>query len=111
MRSALPVEPVSVSVRLSGPSSVLSRIRPGDADFGGIDNELAALARVVSVGRTRGLSNESAEADVQLIAQLQRVNQTWLYDSAPLRVGATITLRTPGYEISGIVTDIAAPKQ
>lgn len=109
VRSALPLEPVPMSVHLSGPLAVLSRIRPGDADLGGIDNELAALSRVVSVGGPRG-SEASGEADVQLIAQLQRVNQTWLYDSTPLRVGAPITLRTAGYEVSGIVIDIGAPK-
>ncbi len=108
VRSPLPLESVPVVVRFSGNPSVLSRIKAGDVDRGPTSNELASLARVESVGAMRMAAGGAAEVDVRIIAQLQRVEQRWLYDSGVLRAGSAMTLRTQAYEAGGIVTDIPA---
>jgi len=104
VRSGHPVEPVAIEVRLTGSPAVLSLIRPGDVDLGGTANELAVLSRVVSAQ-----PGGAGQLQVSLIAQLQNVNQGWLYDSTPLRVGSPIMIRTPRYEIGGVVTSIRPP--
>ena len=106
VRSPHPLEPVPIRVRVEGNASVLSQIRTGDVDLGGTTNELAALARVAGVGAVQRGAGNSAAADVDLVAQLQHVNGVWLYNSAPLRAGSTIPLRTVRYEVFGIVTQI-----
>lgn len=104
VRSSDPVEPVAVEVRLSANPSLLSLIRPGDVDLGGTQNELAVLARVVTVAPAG-----AGQLTVSLIAQLQKVNRAWLYDSKPLRVGSTIMIRTSRYEVGGVVTKVPPP--
>lgn len=106
VRSTHPLETASVSLRLTGHPAILSQIRVGDADTGGTNNELAALARVERVGTVRVTGDAAAQADVTLAAQLQRVDSGWSYDSAPLRLGTPLTLRTGRYEVTGIVTAI-----
>jgi hypothetical protein len=104
VRSSYPLESTPVDVRLVGNPSVLSLIKVGDVDLSGTANELAVLARVAGVGTVHPLGASSGEITVRLAAQLQRADQRWLYDSAPLRVGSPITLRTSRYEASGVVT-------
>jgi hypothetical protein len=111
VRSPHPVESVPVRLRLTGQAAVLSLVRPGDVDLGGTSNELAAIARVASVGPVRSLSANAAEVDVNLVAQLQRVDGGWLYNSAPLRAGSTVVLRTARYEAGGVVTDLPSPER
>jgi hypothetical protein len=110
-RSPHPLQAVTVTLRAVGPSSLLSKIRTGDADTGGIDNDVEVIARVTSVGAVRVLGPASAEADVTLSANLQRVNDVWLYDSAPLRVGGQLHFKTKGYEVNTVVTDIVESRQ
>lgn len=109
VRSAHPLEAVPIRVRIAAHPDVLSQIRSGDVDLGGTTNELAEMARVARVAPVRRLSESSGEVDVDVIAQLQRVNGVWLSDSLPLRAGSTIALRTPNYEVRGIVTQIPPP--
>jgi hypothetical protein len=109
VRSTAPVEAVPIEVRLAGPPSALSMIKAGDLDLGGTTNELALLARVASAEPVRASGPGAAEVTVSLIAQMQNVEQQWLYDSAPLRVGAPITLRTSRYQATGVVTKMPQP--
>jgi hypothetical protein len=109
VRSTAPVEAVRIEVRLAAPPSVLSLVTSGDVDLGGTTNELALLARVAGTEPMRVLGPTAAEMTVSLIAQLQRVEQHWLYDTAPLRAGAKITLRTSRYEAAGVVTRVPPP--
>lgn len=109
LRSAHPLQEVAIEVRFVGHPSVLSLIETGDVDRGGTSNQLAAGARVTGTSVLRRLSESSSERDVSLIAQLQNVDDQWLYDSAPLRAGATFILRTPRYQASGVLTRIPAP--
>jgi len=111
IRGPQPLQQVPITMRLAARQSVLAQVKPGDIDTGGAANELAALSRVERVGAIRALSENAAEVEVRLMASLQRVDDRWLYDSAPLRVGSAIVLRTAAYEISGIVTEIGAPQQ
>ena len=104
VRSSHPVEPVPIEVRLAGSPSVLSLIRPGDVDLGGTANELAILARVVTV-----VPESPGALSVNLTAQLQKVDGQWLYDSTPLRIGTSILLRTTRYEAGGVVTKLPPP--
>ena len=108
VRSTHPLEPVPIELRLVANPAVLSLIKPGDVDLSGTTNELAVLARVASTGAVRPLGSGSAELTVQLLAQLQKVSGRWLYESTPLRVGSSITLRTARYEAGGIVTHMPA---
>jgi hypothetical protein len=54
----------------------------------------------------RTLGPAAAEVEVRLTAQLQTTEEGWLYNSAPLRAGGPITIRTPGYEVSGTVITV-----
>jgi hypothetical protein len=103
VRGTFPVEAKPVDVLLTGSASLVSLVKAGDVDLNGTANELALLARVESLGP---LSSASAQAHVRLIAQLQKTEEGWLYNSVVLRVGSPFTFRTPGYEVSGIVTSL-----
>jgi hypothetical protein len=106
VRGIEPLEPIAVSIRVTGPSSVVTKIKAGDVDMGGTANPQAAQARVESVSGVRAAGDGTATADVKLIAQAQHHDQQWIYDSGVLRAGAPIQLRTASYEVRGIVTDI-----
>jgi hypothetical protein len=109
VRSTVPVEAMRIEVRLAAPPSVLSLIKAGDVDLGGTTNELALVARVAATEPVRVVGPNAAEMTVSLIAELQRAEQQWLYDSAPLRAGTKITLRTSRYEAAGVVTQAPPP--
>lgn len=111
VRGTQPVQTVPVTMRVSGRPSILSQLRAGDVDRGGSANELAALARIERVGAVRVANESSADVEVTLNASLQRVDDVWIYNSAPVRVGSTITLRTRDYEVSGVITNIGSPQQ
>jgi hypothetical protein len=85
---------------------VVGRVRTGDVDRGEWLNELAAGAHVTDVGAVRAASGGSVERDVSLTIDAQRGSRGWLYAQAPLRVGAQLRLRTPDYDLSGIVLDV-----
>lgn len=106
VRSPLPMEAQPVDIRLAGTPSLLSLVKPGDVDRNGTANELALLARVDRVGPVRAGGPSSAEVEVRLIAQLQSTEEGWLYNSVPLRAGSPITIRTPRYEVSGVVITV-----
>jgi hypothetical protein len=110
VRSPHPLHAVTVTMRVGGHPALLSKIRAGDTDTGGAGSDVEVLARVQNVGAVRG-SGSAAEVDVTLTASLQRVDGGWLYDSAPLRAGSPLTLRTTGYEVSGVVTNVETPPQ
>lgn len=100
------VEPLPIEVRLTGTPSLLSMVKVGDVDLGGTANELAILTRVERVGALRRFGEASAELPVRLIAQLQKTDEGWLYNAAPLRAGASLTFRTQRYEVAGVVTGV-----
>lgn len=104
VRSSQPVEALPIEVRVTASPSLLALIKPGDVDLGGTANELAMLARVVTAEPIG-----AGQLGVSLIAQLQKADQGWLYDSAPLRVGSTISIRTARYEVAGVVTKVPTP--
>lgn len=108
VRGPMPVEAQPIDIRLAGSPALLSLVKPGDLDLNGTANELALLARVDRVGAMRTLSAAAAEVEVRLTAQLQMSEEGWLYNSAPLRAGAPITIRTRDYEVSGIVMNVPA---
>ena len=111
VRGPQPLQMMHVTLRVAGHPTLLSKIKAGDVDTGGIVNELEPLARVVSVGPVRAVNASSAEVFVELSASLQRVHDAWLYDSNPLRVGSVFALRTKDYEVTCLVIDIESPKQ
>jgi hypothetical protein len=104
VRGSEPVESVPVTLRVSGVPSVISRIKAGDVDMGGTTNELATQARVESVTAAPG-----GAIDVKLVAQLQRGDQGWLYESRVLRAGGGLMLRTADYEVPGVVVELPPP--
>lgn len=106
VRSPHPLEAVPVTMRFTGNVSVLAQMKPGDVDMGATANPLASLVRVERVGAVRIHGGGSGDVDVRVTMQLQRVDGRWLFDSATLRIGAPLTLRTPDYEVSGIVTEM-----
>ena len=110
VRGTQPVQTVPVTMRLSGRPPILAQVKAGDVDTAGTANELAAVARIARVGPLRILGESSADVEVTLDASLQRVDGVWMYNSAPIRAGSTITLRTKEYEVAGIVTNIGAPQ-
>ena len=109
LRSPHPLQDVSVEARFSGDDSILSLIAAGDVDTRGTSNELAAGARVTGVSRLRRVTETRSEVDVTLSAQLQAVDNQWIYDAAPLRAGSSFILRTPRYEVNGVVTKLPPP--
>ena len=98
VRSVQAVEAVPITVRFSGDPMAVSKIRAGDLDLGGTDNELATLARVERVR-----PGAAGRVDVDITAQMQRDDRGWLYDSAVLRLGSQLTLRTRDYLVHGVV--------
>lgn len=108
LRSPHPLQDVPIEVRFAGDPNVVALIKIGDADHRGIANELAAGARVTGVGAPRRVTETRSEIDVRLTAQMQHVDGQWLYDTEPLRAGGTFLLRTPGYEVTGVVTRMPA---
>ena len=108
--STHPIEPVTITIRATGAPSVIAQIKSGDVDTGGIDNELGVLARVESVSAVRKINDVVAEADVTLAANAQHVDGNWLLDSAPVRLGGPLVLRTARYEVTGVVTGMS-PRQ
>jgi hypothetical protein len=103
-----PVQQIEMQVRFSGDPAVLSLIRPGDADRGGTSNELAAGAVIVSVGQLRRLSDTTGERLATVRADVQPAEGTWLYDSATLRAGGFLPMRTRRYILQGLVTGLPA---
>ena len=110
VQSTSPVEAQPVTIRITGHPSLLSKIKAGDVDTGGVANELAVLARVASVGPMRTLGEGVAQLDAKIVANLQRGDQGWLYDSLPLRVGSVILLRTADYEAQAVVSDLGVAR-
>jgi hypothetical protein len=110
VRSPQPLQPTAIDIRLTAGASLLSLVKPGDVDLAGTANELALLSRVDRVGSVRVLSPSAAEVEVRLIAQLQKTDEGWLYNSLPLRVGSPFTLRTSHYEVSGMVIGLPPPE-
>jgi hypothetical protein len=110
VRSTQPLDSATLSIRLRGLASVVSQVKTGDLDTGGVDNELGVLGRVESTGAIRAVAEGTSEVDVTVAANVQQSGSGWLYDSAPIRVGGAITLRSSTYEVSGIVTAITPRK-
>lgn len=106
VRSALPLQPVPVEVRIAGNPEAIAQIKVGDMDLSGTTNELAMSARVASIGPVRQLGPGSADVTVHVTAQLQAVDHQWIYDALPLRIGSVMKLRTGRYEVAGVVTAI-----
>lgn len=96
------LEPVNVTVRLSGNPNVLTHVQPGDIDLGETSNELSAGGTVVRAGPLVGSSR-----DVQLTLQAQKGSVGWTYRAVPLRLGAGFLLRTSAYELSGAVIHLS----
>ena len=58
----------------------------------------------------RTLGEGVAQLDAKIVANLQRGDQGWLYDSLPLRVGSVILLRTADYEAQAVVSDLGVAR-
>lgn len=107
IRGAQPLEDVDLVVQMTGRRELLAQIKPGDTDHGQYVNPLAAGAVIESVGTPMTLGGDTQRVDIKMRAQAQRNTAGWTYASAPLRVGGGYTLRTPKYELQGIVVQIA----
>ena len=107
IRGAQPLEAVDVVVQITGRRELLAQVKPGDTDYGQYVNPLAAGAVVASVGTPMTLGGDTERVDIKMRAQAQRNSSGWTYASAPLRVGGGYSLRTPKYELQGIVVQIA----
>ncbi len=103
MRSSAEVEPVRATVRFQADPRMLSQMKKGDLDLARATNELAAGATVLEVSAPRP---DIREAVIGL--QAQRGAAGWTFENQPLRVGGPFQLRTPGYELTGIVVSIDA---
>ena len=107
-------EPVEVDMRLVGIPQLISQLRVGDVDHGVYSNVMAAGATITAI-QVRHTSETSEEADVKLRLKAERGLNGWVYASMPMRVGTGLTLRTPRYEIQGVITAIrpewTPPKQ
>ena len=99
------LETVEIVARIIAPASVISSIRPGDADRGTYPNPLAADATVLSV-RSRPFNNDLVQADVTLRLKAERGSNGWVYASLPLRAGADFALRTARYQVNGPVISL-----
>jgi hypothetical protein len=106
MRGTTPLEEIRVTVRFANEPRLLSQIHKGDVDVGKAENPLTAGATVVDVASPRPDSRE-----VVLQLQAQHEPGGWVYRSEPLRVGTTLVLRTPLYELSGQVLAIDSPSR
>ena len=103
MRGLQPVEPVQVVIQVTARTEIIDQIKKGDADYGQYMNPLAAGASVESVGKRLQMGYSTDRVDVALITQAQRGSSSWTYAALPLRAGGALTLRTPRYEVQGIV--------
>ena len=103
-----PLQQRNIEVRVTAHPSVISLMKPGDADRGGTSNPVAAGAVITRIGPIRRTSDSTAEADVTLRADLQEAGGGWLYDSAPVRAGMQFPIRTPAYVVYGTVISIPA---
>lgn len=111
VQSTTAVESVLVTMRMTAHTSVLSKIKAGDVDTGGLSNELAVLARVESVSPMRVVSDGVAQVEAKVVANLQRGDSGWLYDSLPLRVGSVILLRTADYEVQAVISGLGGVRR
>ena len=109
LRGSQPLEPVQVTVQFDNRPVVLQSMAVGDVDQGAFVNPLSAGARVTAIAPLRTIGQDFARADVTLDAQSQRDSTSWIYASAPLRVGAPFLLRTPRYELRGAVIQVTPP--
>jgi hypothetical protein len=98
VRSPLPLMPLDIAVRFSGPAEALAQLKAGDVDLGDVRNELAAGASVTSV-----TAAGPATRDARLTVQAQQGAATWVYGTAPLRIGGPFAFKTATYELSGTV--------
>jgi hypothetical protein len=106
IRGQQPMQPLRLTVQFVGRSLVLGQMRKGDVDYGAFVNELAAGAVVVDLSPALALGQDTVRIDATLQAQGQTGGSSWLYASAPIRVGAALMFRTPRYEIAGTVVRI-----
>ena len=111
VRGPQPLDTIKVMLRCVAPATLLSKVKVGDVDTGGLDYDVDVLARVTAVSGVRAINAVSAEMEITLEVNAQRANDGWLYDSVPLRVGSSMPLRTGRYELTGVVTDIVAPRE
>jgi hypothetical protein len=111
VRSAVPLQPVEVAVRLVGRPEALALVKPGDVDLGLATNALAAGAHVLAVGaREPGGPDGLASEVVTLKLDAQHPPDGWRYVGEPLRAGASFLLRTVEYEIRGSVLRVSPPR-
>lgn len=106
VRGAVPLETLTVTARFSGPDAVIDEIRVGDQDRGQFMNPLAAGATVTSVVR-QPAQGDIGHVEVVLELQAERASNGWQYAEQPLRVGLNVLLRTPRYEMPGLVRRIS----
>jgi hypothetical protein len=106
LRGPQPVEQVTATVQFEARSVVLENIARGDVDQGEFANELSAGARVTTLSGLRSVGNDMARVDVTMAIPAQRNNSSWLYNSTALRAGASITMRTSKYELTGTVIQV-----
>ncbi len=98
MRSSAEVEPVHATVRFQADPRLLSQLKKGDFDIARATNELASGATVLDVSAPQP---DVREAVIEL--QAQRGAAGWTLESQPLRLGGPFQLRTPVYELTGVV--------
>jgi hypothetical protein len=103
IRGTQPLEPVRVTVQFTNRRELLQQVQRGDRDFGEYMNPLSAGAAVVDIGSAQVVGADIQRVDVTLTAQAQRGSSSWIYAAAPLRAGTNFTLRTPQYELQGVV--------
>ena len=106
LRGSQPLEPVTITVQFDNRPVLLQQIARGDLDQGAFANELSAGARVTDVSAMRTLGTDFGRLDVTLVVPVQRGSSSWTYASEPLRVGAPFAMRTPRYELNGIVNQV-----
>ena len=106
LRGSQPLEPVTITVQFDNRPILLQQIARDDVDQGAFANELSAGARVTGVSAMRAIATDFARVDVTMAVQAQRSSASWIYASAPLRVGAAFLIRTPKYELNGIVNQV-----
>ena len=107
IRGLQPVEAVQVTVQVIGRSAIVDQIHAGDADYGQFMNPLAAGAVVDRVGSRTRVGDDTDRVDLTLTAQAQRGSGSWTYATSPLRAGAMLALRTPRYEVQGVVLRVS----
>lgn len=103
VRALAPLEPVRVTVQVSGDPVVLAQIKPGDRDFGDVRNELSAMGTVDAVSGSGGTRL------LRMTLDAQRGASSWVYAMSPLRPGGPLVLRNQKYEVHGSVTALSPP--